>query len=120
MLRPAMERREDALSLAMKGNVAGVMIERNPGVMAIYTVRTWSTFADPAGRPLIDIGTKPTHVSWWRGGRPATYAEVAESINTGVPLLLEACGGVDDRTALDANVRRALALARRTTHDHTA
>lgn len=66
--------------------VSGCPIKRNPGVMALWTTKRPSVFDDGTGAPLFDIGD-PEHVTWWKGGRAATRAEVEESIATGIPQL---------------------------------
>jgi hypothetical protein len=68
--------------------VAGIMIERNPGVTAVWTTRRPSVFNDGKGGLLFDIG-EPEHVSWWAEGRPATRAEVDASIESGLPVLMD-------------------------------
>ncbi len=88
--RPNMVRREDELTEKNKGNVPGIMIERNPGVSLIWVTKSFKLFPDHAGKPLMEIG-EPEEVSWWREGRPATRAEVLESIESGLPLLLAMC-----------------------------
>jgi len=99
--KPQMVRREDELTESNKGNVAGEMITRNPGVILIWVTRSYRIFQDPSGKPLFQIG-EPDHTSWWRLGRPATRAEVLESIQSGIPLLEAKCEGPDDLKALKA------------------
>jgi hypothetical protein len=113
--KPKAKRREDEMTEACKGNVAGEMIERNPGVTCLWTTRSYKLFPDGAGKMLIEIGA-PESVSWWREGRTATRAEIMESISTGLPRL-EACIELEkpkDRPAarreLEASVNRAMKL----------
>lgn len=69
-------------------NVAGTMIERNPGVTALVTVTgpiRW--FRDGPGvlfkvEPIIAI-------EWFGKGRAASRAEVVESFDSGLPILRE-------------------------------
>jgi hypothetical protein len=86
LARPHMVRREDELSDALKENVAGYQIDRNPGVMALWTTRTFKIFNDGQGKPLIQIG-EPESIEWYAEGRPATRAEIEESVRTGLPNL---------------------------------
>jgi len=72
----------------IKLEVSGQMIPRNPGVIGLWTVREYKTWRPPNGGLLFDIG-EPTHVEWYCQGRVATRAEVAESIRTGMPSLVE-------------------------------
>jgi len=50
LTKPKMVRREGGLPDDI--HTAGVMIERNPGVMAIWTTKRFSVILDPAGKPL--------------------------------------------------------------------
>lgn len=85
---PRMVRREDDLvnnaKLAEHG--AGIPIARNPGVAMLWGTRQYEVFDDGKGRPLIQMG-EPDAVEWWARGRPATRAEVIESIESGLPNL---------------------------------
>ena len=113
MLRPNMERRVDERMLAVKDNVAGIAITRNPGVICLWTVKAWRTFDDGKGGTLFNIG-EPRHVSWWREGRPATFAEVMESIDSGTPLLREMCDTPEAHYELGRRVGKAIDIARDT------
>jgi hypothetical protein len=105
--RPHMVRREDDLSRSVAGNVAGCPILRNPGAIACVIARSYQIFRDDKGAPLIMIGI-PEEVTWWAEGRPATRAEVDESIRTGLPKLEEIAaqqkGGLEEL----ARCRRAI------------
>lgn len=68
--------------------IAGMMIERNPGCVCLYETRQAERF-QAAGGWLIRLG-KADRVDWWAEGRQATRAEIMASINSGHPLLLEA------------------------------
>lgn len=63
----------------------GVMITRNPGVCAVYTVRG----PVPVNHGLFML-PEPKAVEWWRQGRRATRAEVVAAVESGLPLLREA------------------------------
>lgn len=101
--RPGMVRREDEVTKAGKDRVAGIMIDRNPGVTAIWSTREFKLFPDQKGGVLFNVGT-PDSVSWWREGRTATRAEVEESVQTGLPFLLKVCDGPEDVAALQRSV----------------
>ncbi|MBM6408911.1 hypothetical protein, partial [Lacticaseibacillus rhamnosus] len=60
---------------------------------------------------LLEIG-EPTSVTWWAEGRPATRAEVENSITTGLPFLAEIAQkqGPDALVALNAQLERAKPL----------
>ncbi len=102
-----MVRRQDDLIRENKGNVAGVMIERNPGVTVVWTTKRYKLKPDGMGKMLFDIG-EPVSVTWWREGRPATHAEVMESIRTGLPILQNAARRESDKRALAAATKAAM------------
>jgi hypothetical protein len=113
--KPKAKRREDDFTESLKGNVAGEMIERNPGVTCLWTTRVYKLFPDGRGQMLIEIGA-PESVSWWREGRPATREECLESIATGLPRLEECIekerpeDRLEARMALQQAVNRAMKL----------
>lgn len=86
LARPHARRREDELTEQCQQNVAGCPILRNPGVTALVVTRGYTIWRDDQNRPLIEMGA-PVDVEWFREGRPATRAEVLESIDSGMPLL---------------------------------
>ena len=88
----------------------GTMIRRNPGVSLLWVSETWRPTRTPKGL-LIDVGA-PTHVSWWREGRGATRDEVLESINSGLPELLDIAAkeGPKAVEALEREASRAMLL----------
>ena len=92
---------------------AGVAIKRNPGVALVWITRFYSLVPDGLGSHLIRLG-EPASVHWFAEGRAATRAEVLSSIDSGLPLLLEACGQDTDpeesRGDVEREYRRALAL----------
>lgn len=92
--KPKMERRDHEELSKSFGQGAGVMITRNPGAIAVWVTKNYKLVRD-GDSYLFKIGV-PDSVSWWREGRPATRAEVQESINTGLPLLREC--GMDSET----------------------
>ena len=63
----------------------GVMIERNPGVTAIWVTKSYTVIRD-AGKPLWRLGPATT-LQFWARGRHATRSEVDHSIGTGLPIL---------------------------------
>lgn len=64
---------------------AGIMIDRNPGVSAIWVTKSFNV-ENHGGKPLWKIG--PAHkVSFWAKARKATRAEVEHSVVTGIPIL---------------------------------
>lgn len=84
--KPHMRRREDGLPETIVP-APGEPIQRNPGVAAIWTTRSFQIFYPERGHlPLITVGP-PEAVEWYAEGRRATRAEVMESVRTGLPLL---------------------------------
>lgn len=86
---PKMVRREDEVinNESMREAAPGFAITRNPGVTMLWVTRQYETFPDGKGGRLIQMG-EPGRVEWYREGRPATRAEVEESIDTGLPNLV--------------------------------
>lgn len=64
----------------------GIMIARNPGVMALYEALGATPFQ--TGEGVLFRLSAPTRVDWWTEGRPATRAEAWASIEGGYPTLL--------------------------------
>jgi len=109
--RPQMVRREDALTdTCIRGEAA---IMRNPGAAGVWTTTRFRLHrrqdASASGY-LIEMGD-PERVEWFAGGRPATRAEVEASIDSGLPLLLEAT--THEVTERDRPAARAVLVQRR-------
>jgi len=86
LARPNMVRREGGIP--EEAGFAGHAIERNPGVVCLWTGR-WpgaERFGDGMGGMLFRI-FPPLAVEWWAEGRKATRAEVMASVESGLPLL---------------------------------
>jgi hypothetical protein len=88
--RPHMRRREDDFTESVKGNAAGIPLDRNPGVTLLWTTTEYRVFTDGRGRPLIQIGP-PLSVAWTCEGRDATVEEVKASVESGLPALRDLC-----------------------------
>jgi hypothetical protein len=104
MLRPAARRRAANLPADCE-EPAGVVITRNPGATGLWTCDSYQLFradGEGEGKPgwLIRIG-EPKRVDWYAQGRPATRAEVRESIDSGFPLL-ETAARAQGAPALEA------------------
>lgn len=79
---------------------AGIMLTRNPGVAMLWIIGSGAgLFPDEEGRPLFHIG-EPRKVEWWAHGRPATRAEVEDSVESGLPTLEALCRDDADRAEL--------------------
>jgi len=83
---PKAERREGNLPQGMRP-AAGFGLKRNPGVTLLWTCLAYRWLEDQNGRKLFQIGA-PVRIEWLAEGRQATRAEVLESINSGLPLLM--------------------------------
>lgn len=106
LTRPHMVRREGGLP-EDAGAPAGIMIPRNPGVTLLWVTRSYQLFKNDGGY-LITIG-EPHTVTWYREGRPASRADVAASVDSGLPLL-EAT--IDQEAPRDRAAARAELAAR--------
>jgi hypothetical protein len=85
--KPKMRRNDKDMPLDSEPP-AGIMIERNPGVTALWVTKKFNPF-NPTKKGtgvLFKIGD-PTNVFWYAEGRMATRDEVDESIRTGLPVL---------------------------------
>lgn len=94
---------------------AGLFLERNPGVTAIYVTESYKLFKAQRETGddgfLLQIG-EPTSVEWWARGREATREEILHSIKTGIPALKQVAQmeGADAMIELNKRVERGLAL----------
>jgi hypothetical protein len=90
LARPHMKRREDEVFNAKTaGDQRGHAILRNPGVILVWYTDGYAIEPTEKG-PLFKVKPLTRPPTWWAEGRPATRAEVMHSIDTGLPLLLEA------------------------------
>src|SRR5205085_6414743 len=66
----------------------GIMIARNPGVVALWITHAFKTFKTGGNITdwLIRVGN-PTEVLWYAEGKPATKEQVLDSIESGFPRL---------------------------------
>jgi hypothetical protein len=86
LTRPHAKRRGAGLPEIAEPPPAGVAIMRNPGVALVWLTRTWKWYREGEG-VLWDVG-EPMEALWFSEGGPATRAEVEESIESGIPLIL--------------------------------
>jgi len=82
-------RREDDVvnNESLVAGAPGIALTRNPGVSLLWTVESYRPF-DAGNGMLIDVGT-PLSVAFFANGREATRAEVVESVESGLPKLME-------------------------------
>lgn len=110
---PSMRRRPTGTTGTIPA--AGQMIERNPGVALVWVTRDYEWFRPEMGHDglLYNLGD-PTDTLWLREGRTATRDEILAAVDSGMPLLHEACQHDDDPAAsladLEQQLQRAMAL----------
>lgn len=85
--RPQAKRR-DASDIPIAEEPAGVMLERNPAVTMLWPTLRYEVVRVPNGQ-LFRIGEPTDRLSFYREGRAATRAEILDSIDSGIPLLIE-------------------------------
>lgn len=86
---PEAKRRERDLPETRQ--VAGQMIERNPGVTAIWITQFYSIMSVSNG--ILFVIGEPESLEFYARGRKATRAEIDASIQSGYPLLEGAADG---------------------------
>jgi len=106
--RPKAHRRETGLPDDVQ-DPGGIMLDRNPGVTAIWMTRRFEPFKADGG--VLFRLDAPSEVSWYTEGRPATREEVLEALYRGLPALEEmaVAQGVEAR----AQLNKAVAAAQR-------
>ena len=93
---------------------AGMALDRNPGVAALWESLSQSKPFNPihgTHGTLFEVG--PLYrISWWCEGRPATRAEVIASLRGGLPALVDAArlDGEEGLAALSEAVSRVYPL----------
>lgn len=68
---------------------AGEMIKRNPGVALIWITESYDLYQDSRTNGILFRLGDPLEVSFWCEGRPALRNEVVDSIESGLPILME-------------------------------
>jgi hypothetical protein len=106
---PKMVRREkDRPPEEMLSDIPGLYIARNPGVTLLWVAREYKLVpADPGY--LFRLTGAPEYLQWYAEGRPATRAEVDESIVSGFPTLYNAAKEEGDKAIKALLVARAAA-----------
>jgi hypothetical protein len=111
--RPHMVRRDAGLPTAGVVEPAGTMIRRNPGVALVWITRSYRVQKTETG-PLFEMGA-PLEIACYTEGRRSTPEEIRHSVETGLPLLLEAANQEAtqerrDRARLEVERETAVAL----------
>jgi hypothetical protein len=111
LVKPHMRRRDLDLPPDVKPETVGIHIERNPGIVCLYSTRDCTVYrvSMGVGDYMIDLG-EPESAEWLTSGRPAKRVEVMRSLASGLPLLIKECRSPIDVSALGECVDRALPL----------
>jgi hypothetical protein len=96
--KPQMVRREN--DMPEEGVLSPYAIMRNPGVTLVWITRSYSLFGDGHGNHLIEMG-EPDATEWYALGKPATRAQVEESVRSGLPAVAGQCRGDADLAELE-------------------
>jgi hypothetical protein len=93
------------------GKVAGIGIMRNPGVVLLWTTLSYRAFRPQGGGALFEVGD-PVQLEFFAEGRKATREEILASMESGLPLLMQAAEteGPEAVAALQAQYAKALEL----------
>ncbi len=97
MILPRAQRREHGVT--PNDGAGGVSIKRNPGVTMLWYTDRWKVIKVENG-VLHRFPGKPKKVSWYAEAREATREEVLESIESGLPLLMEVACEEDGATLM--------------------
>lgn len=110
--RPKMTRNYKTMPEDQRTMVPGLAIDRNPGVVLVWTTRNYSVFKPQAGHGYMFRLGDPIGATWWAQGRTATRAEIDHSIETGMPLLkgLAEAEGADAVAELKQRYEETVAL----------
>lgn len=114
MTRPHAKRRDAGLPEEAR-EPAGEFLKRNPGVMCLWTTKTFTPWQPPGGGVLFKLGD-PEGLEWWAEGRQATWDEVEASIANGLPSLFdmareEGAAAMDELDRRTYAARRLIALS---------
>lgn len=118
LARPHMDRREMGLPpLEERAEIPGQMIDRNPGVGMVWIVSgAVQVKEDDKGHYLFHLHD-PEEVRWYARGRLATALEVRESVESGLPFLLEAVPDAPQEAIEELHAEAERVLARYGPHD---
>jgi hypothetical protein len=106
--QPRMRRNEK--DLPEDGTAAGFALKRNPGCTLLWTTLSYRVFKAPNGM-LLQVG-EPESLEYFVEGRKATREEILESMQSGLPLLMQPAieEGSDAVAELQAQYAKALEL----------
>jgi len=84
--------------------VAGIMIDRNPGVSAVWITKDYKVRRE--GPAFLFHPGEPVDLEFYAKGRRATRAEVDASVESGLPILKEYVRTPEDATQFDIYLKR--------------
>jgi len=87
----------------------GVFLTRNPGVACVWLTKSYRLRTATGG--VVFVIDDPNEVLWFCEGRAATRAEVAASIDSGWPLLVEMAEREGEAAMKQLLAQRARAMA---------
>lgn len=89
LINPNAKRREDEMTEAGKHAVGGHLVEENPGIMCVYTTKTYQVKLVGKG-PLFFLGEIDS-ATWWAQGRLATAQEIEHAFAVGCVRATQHC-----------------------------
>jgi hypothetical protein len=104
---PKMHRREGGYAEPIK-QAPGIMIPHNPGVTLVYVTREYHPIN--AGNGIIFKLGLPVSTKWFCEGRPATRLEVLDSIDKGLPVLMDLAISQGDKAVTELKRQKLLAM----------
>lgn len=104
LTKPAVDRRVEGLPEDVRENPNH--IRRNPGVALVWITKWYELMRNSDGSPLIHVGD-PYETIWFALGKLANRQQVLDSMQSGLPLLSEACNLEPSRQLRD-EAREAL------------
>lgn len=109
---PDADRRVDEVVTNDMSKCPGIAVARNPGVIMLWTTRTYSVFPDHKGNYMLMFGNPVEPVEWYRCGKPATRVQVTDSIGEGIHLLVAMAirerGGIEALREAEAEFEKHL------------
>ena len=87
---PRMRRNTNDLPDGAGEGTPGIMIQRNPGATMLWHTERGAYNVKRVDKGfLFNLQDDPLDTAWYRAGKPATRADVMESVETGLPYLRE-------------------------------
>lgn len=103
LTRPHARRRENALP-DDRVEPPGVFSRRNPKVACIWIIDGAFTWKKVPQRGLLFNLPEPAEARWYCEGRPATFAEIEESVTDGAPELFDLAGSPEEEAEISERI----------------